>query len=240
MADAFVPIHMDAERVGWVRRSQQRGDRPAWSRRHAGAGARRARRAAGAGQRHCHARRARAGQLASVVTPLAETVVGQVAARPVAAARRDRRGAADRLFQPREPRADPRRSARLRDAAIRVGARRQPARGSSARGARAARPVVRRRALGSGVAWAALELFVRTAPSTLPRVERGHARRARPRVCRRDLDSRRRSSSPSLPAWRAARRDVQAGLRAGGDDDQRSCRPPDPRRSCSRSRSRCR
>ena len=169
-AEAFVPIHMDAERVGWE------GDHnnEAVGRLRAGVTADQARAELDVLQAQVSEIATEEAHepvtLASVVTPLTETVVG-----------RARRGlllllgaiaavlliACSNLANLSLTRA----VGRLREAAHPIGARRQPL--AARRPARSLEQLVLSvagGALGLGVAWAALRLFVRTAPIDLPRV----------------------------------------------------------------------
>jgi putative ABC transport system permease protein len=213
VADGFVPIHMDAERVGWV------GDHnnEAIGRLHNGVTADQARAELDVLQRQVSEIATREAHepvtLASGVTPLTETVVGQ-----------SRRGlwlllgaiamvlliACSNLANLSLTRA----VGRLRDAGIR-----------SALGASRSRLAIRAAieqlvlsstggALGLAVAWASLQLFVRTAPIGLPRVGEV-AIDARVLAFSAAVSILAGATVAILPAWRAARRDIEQTLRAG-------------------------
>jgi putative ABC transport system permease protein len=213
IADAFVPIHMDVSRVGWE------GDHndEAIGRLRAGVSPEQARAELDVLQAQVSAIATKeAGQpvtLASIVTPLAETLVGKA-----------RRGlllllgavaavlliACSNLANLSLTRA----VGRLRDAGIR-----------SALGASSGRLIARAAiehvalsacggALGLAVAWAALRLFVRTAPIDLPRVS-DVALDARVLAFAAAVSTLAGSVVAILPAWRTARRDVERTLRAG-------------------------
>jgi len=212
VAEAFVPIHMDVSRVGWE------GDHndEAVGRLRAGVTPEQARAELDVLQAQVSDIATKEAHepvtLASTVTPLAETVVGK-----------SRRGlllllaaigavlliACSNLANLSLTRA----VGRLRDAAIR-----------SALGASRSRLVVRAiveqlmlsiggGALGLGVAWAALQLFVRTAPVDLPRVNEV-AIDARVLGFAFGVSLLAAVVVSALPAWRTSRRDVEHTLRA--------------------------
>jgi predicted permease len=213
IAEAFVPIHMDVSRVGWE------GDHndEAVGRLRAGVTPEQARaeldvlqaQVSDIATREAH----QPVTLASAVAPLAETIVGQ-----------SRRGlllllgaivgvlliACSNLANLSLTRA----VGRLRDAAIR-----------SALGAGRAQLVIAAvleqlllsaagGALGLGVAWVALRLFVRTAPIDLPRVN-DVALDVRVLAFAAAVSMLAGLAVAILPAWRNSRRDVEQGLRAG-------------------------
>jgi len=211
--EAFVPIHMDAERVGWY------GDHnnEAVGRLRDGVSPERALAELDVLQRHVSEIATNEAKepvtLASVVRPLSETVVG-----------RSRRGlllllgaivsvlmiACANLANLSLTRA----VGRLRDAAIR-----------SAIGATGSRLLVRSMveqlalalaggALGLIVAWAALRLFVRTAPIDLPRVNEV-AIDGRVLAFAAAVSALAGIAVSLLPAWRQSRVDVERQLRAG-------------------------
>jgi predicted permease len=213
VADAFVPIHVDAERVGWG------GDHnnEAIGRLRAGVTPERARAELDVLQAQVSEIATRETHetvtLASVVTPLTETIVGQ-----------SRRGlwlllgaiamvlliACSNLANLSLTRA----VGRLRDAGIR-----------SALGASRARLAMRAAieqlvlssaggALGLAVAWTSLQLFVRTAPIELPRVNEV-AIDGRVLAFSAAVSILAGAAVAVLPAWRAARRDIEGTLRAG-------------------------
>jgi putative ABC transport system permease protein len=211
-ADAYVPIHMDTERVGWV------GDHnnDAIGRLRAGVTPEQARAELDVLQAQVSAIATKeAGEpvtLASDVAPLAETLVGGA-----------RRGlllllgaiaavlliACSNLANLSLTRA----VGRLRDAAIRSAL-------GAGRGRLVGRALIEQLllssaggTLGLAVAWAALGLFVRTAPVDLPRVTDVA------------LDGRVLAFAAAVsivaglvvaifPAWRTARADVEQALRA--------------------------
>lgn len=211
--DAFVPIHMDVSRVGWE------GDHndEAVGRLRAGVTRDEARTELDVLQAQVSAIATREANqpvtLASIVSPLAETLVG-----------RARRGlllllgaiaavlliACSNLANLSLTRA----VGRLRDAGIR-----------SALGASPGRLIARAAieqialstcggALGLAVAWAALRVFVRTAPIDLPRVHEV-AIDGRVLAFAAAVSTLTGAVVAVLPAWRAARRDVEQTLRAG-------------------------
>jgi putative ABC transport system permease protein len=211
--EAFVPIHMDAERVGWV------GDHnnEAFGRLRDGVSPEQARAELDLLQRRVSEIATREAKepvsLTSVVRPLSETVVGQ-----------SRRGlllllgaigavlliACANLANLSLTRA----IGRLRDAAIR-----------SAIGASRSRLIVRSMveqvvlslsggAFGLAVAWAALRVFVRTAPIDLPRVNEV-AIDGRVLAFAAALSTIAGIAVSALPAWRQSRVDVERTLRAG-------------------------
>jgi putative ABC transport system permease protein len=211
--EAFVPIHMDAERVGWV------GDHnnEAFGRLRDGVSLEQARAELDLLQlRVSEVATAEAKEpvsLTSVVRPLSETVVG-----------RARRGlllllgaigavlliACANLANLSLTRA----IGRLRDAAIR-----------SAIGASRSRLIVRSMveqlvlslsggACGLAVAWAALRVFVRTAPIDLPRVNEVTID-GRVLAFAAAVSTIAGIVVSALPAWRQSRLDVERQLRAG-------------------------
>lgn len=211
--EAFVPIHMDAERVGWV------GDHnnEAFGRLRDGVSLEQARAELDLLQRRVSEIATREAKepvsLTSVVRPLSETVVGQ-----------SRRGlllllgaigavlliACANLANLSLTRA----IGRLRDAAIR-----------SAIGASRSRLIVRSMveqvvlslsggAFGLAVAWAALRVFVRTAPIDLPRVNEV-AIDGRVLAFAAAVSTIAGIAVSALPAWRQSRVDVERTLRAG-------------------------
>ncbi len=211
--EAFVPIHMDAERVGWV------GDHnnEAFGRLRDGVSLEQARAELDLLQRRVSEIATRDAKepvsLTSVVRPLSETVVG-----------RSRRGlllllgaigavlviACANLANLSLTRA----IGRLRDAAIR-----------SAIGASRSRLIVRSMveqvalslsggAFGLAVAWAALRVFVRTAPIDLPRVNEV-AIDGRVLAFAAAVSTIAGIAVSALPAWRQSRVDVERTLRAG-------------------------
>jgi predicted permease len=213
VADAFVPIHMDAERVGWV------GDHnnEAVGRLRHGVTAEQARAELDVLQVQVGEIATREAHepvtLASVVTPLTETIVGQ-----------SRRGlwlllgaiamvlliACSNLANLSLTRA----VGRVREAGIR-----------SALGASRSRLVARAAieqlvlssaggALGLAVAWASLQLFARTAPIELPRVAEV-AVDARVLAFSAAVSLLAGAAVAALPAWRAAHRGIEQTLRAG-------------------------
>src|SRR5947207_3779063 len=212
IADAFVPIHMDASRVGWE------GDHndEAIGRLRAGVTPEQARAELDVLQMQVSDIATKEANepvtLASIVTPLAETLVGKA-----------RRGlllllgaiaavlliTCSNLANLSLTRA----VGRLRDAGIR-----------SALGASRARLVARAAveqivlasaggALGLAVAWAALQAFVRTAPIDLPRVNEV-AIDARVLAFAAAISMLAGLVVAILPAWRTARHDVEHTLRA--------------------------
>ena len=211
--DAFVPIHMDSERVGWV------GDHnnEALGRLRDGVSLEQAHAELDVLQRQVSEIATNEAKepvtLATVVKPLAETVVG-----------RSRRGlllllgaigavlliACANLANLSLTRA----VGRLRDAAIR-----------SAIGASRTRLIVRSMieqlalALAGGacgliVAWAALRVFVRTAPIDLPRVNEVSVD-GRVLAFAAVVSTIAGLAVALLPAWRQSRVDVERQLRAG-------------------------
>jgi len=211
--EAFVPIHMDAERVGWV------GDHnnEAFGRLRDGVSLEQARAELDLLQRRVSEIATHEAKepvsLTSVVRPLSETVVG-----------RSRRGlllllgaigavlliACANLANLSLTRA----TGRLRDAAIR-----------SAIGASRSRLIVRAMveqvalslsggAFGLAVAWAALRVFVRTAPIDLPRVNEV-AIDGRVMAFAAAVSAIAGIAVSALPAWRQSRVDVERTLRAG-------------------------
>jgi predicted permease len=213
VVDAFVPIHMDAEHVGWW------GDHnnEAVGRLRAGVTAEQARAELDVLQDQVGAIATREAHepivLASVVAPLAETIVGQA-----------RRGlwlllgaiaavlliAASNLANLSLTRA----AGRSRDAGIRAALGASRSRLAIHAGLEQIVLSTAGGALGLGVAWAALRLFVRTAPIELPRVSEV------------TIDGRVLAFTAAIsvfagavvaiaPAWRASRRDVERTLRAG-------------------------
>jgi putative ABC transport system permease protein len=211
--EAFVPIHMDTERVGWV------GDHnnEAFGRLRDGVSLQQARAELDLLQRRVSEIATNEAKepvsLTSVVRPLSETVVG-----------RSRRGlllllgaiaavlliACANLANLSLTRA----IGRLRDAAIR-----------SAIGASRSRLAVRSMveqvvlslsggAFGLAVAWAALRVFVRTAPIDLPRVNEV-AIDARVLAFAAAVSTIAGIAVSALPAWRQSRVDVERQLRAG-------------------------
>jgi len=211
--EAFVPIHMDAERVGWV------GDHnnEAVGRLRNGVSLEQARAELDLLQRQVSEIATNEAKepvsLTSVVRPLSETVVGQ-----------SRRGlllllgaigavlliACANLANLSLTRA----IGRLRDAAIR-----------SAIGASRSRLIVRSMveqvalslsggALGLAVAWTALRVFVRTAPIDLPRVNEV-AIDGRVLAFAAAVSTIAGIAVAALPAWRQSRVDVERQLRAG-------------------------
>ena len=213
VGEAFVPIHMDVSRVGWE------GDHndEAFGRLRDGVTPERARAELDVLQAQVSEIATKEAHepvtLASVVTPLTETVVGK-----------SRRGlllllgaiasvlliACSNLANLSLTRA----VGRLRDSAIR-----------SALGASRSRLVVRAiveqlllsfagGALGLAVAWAALQLFVRTAPIDLPRVS-DVAIDTRVLAFAAAVSMLAGLAVSILPAWRNSRRDVEHQLRAG-------------------------
>ncbi len=211
--EAFVPIHMDAERVGWV------GDHnnEAFGRLRDGVSPEQARAELDLLQRRVSEIATREAKepvsLTTVVRPLSETVVGQ-----------SRRGlllllgaigavlliACANLANLSLTRA----IGRLRDAAIR-----------SAIGASRSRLIVRSMveqvvlslsggAFGLAVAWAALRVFVRTAPLDLPRVNEV-AIDGRVLAFAAAVSTIAGIAVSALPAWRQSRVDVERTLRAG-------------------------
>lgn len=212
IGEAFVPIHMDAERVGWV------GDHnnEAVGRLREGTSLEQARAELDVLQRQVSAIATNEAKeqvtLASVVRPLSETVVGQ-----------SRRGlllllgaigavlliACANLANLSLTRA----AGRLRDSAIRA-----------AIGASGSRLVVRSMveqlvlssaggALGLAVAWSALRFFVRTAPVDLPRVNEVVID-GRVLVFVAAVSTLAGIAVALLPAWRQSGVDVERQLRA--------------------------
>jgi putative ABC transport system permease protein len=213
VAEAFVPIHMDAERVGW----QGDHNNEAIGRLRDGATADQARAELDVLQRQVSEIATREARepvtLASAVTPLTETVVGQ-----------SRRGlwlllgaiamvlliACSNLANLSLTRA----VGRGRDAGIRSAL-------GASRSRLAARAAIEQLvlssaggALGLAVAWASLRLFVRTAPIELPRVAEV-AIDARVLAFSAAVSILAGAAVAVLPAWRAARRDIEQTLRAG-------------------------
>jgi len=213
VADAFVPIHVDAERVGWG------GDHnnEAIGRLRAGVTPEQARIELDVLQAQVSEIATRETHepitLASVVTPLSETVVGQA-----------RRGlllllgaiaavlliACSNLANLSLTRA----VGRLRDAGIRSAL-------GASRGRLAARAAIEQLvlssaggALGLAVAWTSLQLFVRTAPIELPRVSEV-AIDGRVLAFTAAVSILAGAVVAVFPAWRAARRDIEQTLRAG-------------------------
>ena len=213
IADAFVPIHMDTERVGWW------GDHnnEAIGRLRAGVTPEQARAELDVLQVHVSEIATNEAKepvtLASIVTPLADTLVGKA-----------RRGlllllgaiaavlliACSNLANLSLART----MGRLRDAGIR-----------SALGASRARLVGRAAleqvvlsalggTLGLAVARAALQIFVRTAPIDVPRVS-DVSIDGRVLAFAAALSIAAGASVAILPAWRMARRNVEHTLRAG-------------------------
>jgi predicted permease len=212
-ADAFVPIHMDVERVGWE------GDHnnDAVGRLRPGVTPEQAR-------AELDVLQAQVGEiatkeahepvtLASIVTPLTDTIVGKARAGLLlllGAIGAVLLIACSNLANLSLTRA----VGRLRDAGIRAAL-------GASRARLAARAAIEQLSLsavggtlGVGVAWAALRLFVRTAPLDLPRVTEVV------------IDARVLSFAAAvsiiagvivaiLPAWRTARRDLEQTLRAG-------------------------
>jgi putative ABC transport system permease protein len=212
-ADAFVPIHMDTERVGW----QGEHNNEAIGRLRAGVTAERARAELDTLQAQVSEIATRESHepvtVASLVTPLSDAIVGKA-----------RRGlllllgaiaavlliACSNLANLSLTRA----VSRLRDAGIR-----------SALGASRARLAGRALleqlilsvvggALGIAFARAALQLFVRTAPLDLPRVDEVSID-ARVLAFAAAVSMLAGAGVAILPSWRTARRDVQQVLRAG-------------------------
>jgi predicted permease len=211
--DVFVPIHMDAERVGWW------GDHnnEAIGRLRAGVTPDQARAELDVLQAQVSDIATKEAHepvtLASTVTPLAETLVGKA-----------RRGvllllgaigavlliACSNLANLSLTRA----VGRLRDAGIR-----------SALGASGSRLVARAAfeqlvlaaiggTMGVAVAWSALQVFVRTAPIELPRVNEV-AIDAHVLAFAAAISMLAGAVVAILPAWRTARRDLEQTLRAG-------------------------
>ena len=212
-AEAFVPIHMDAERVGWV------GDHnnEAVGRLRDGIALEQARAELDVLQKQVSEIATNEAKervsLTSVVTPLSDTVVG-----------RSRRGlflllgaigsvlliACANLANLSLTRA----VGRLRESAIR-----------SAIGASRSRLVARSMveqivlslsggALGLAVAWMALRIFVRTAPIDLPRVNEV-AIDSRVLAFAAAVSAFAGVAVSLLPAWRQSRLDLERQLRAG-------------------------
>ena len=211
--DAFVPIHMDAERVGWE------GDHnnEAIGRLRAGVTAEQARAELDVLQSQVSAIATREAHelvtLASVVTPLDEALVGKA-----------RRGlllllgaivavlliACSNLANLSLTRA----GGRLRDAGVRSALGATPSRLVARAGIEQLVLAASGGALALAVARAALHLFVRTAPIDLPRVNEVA------------IDTRVLAFAAAvsilagvvvaiLPAWRIARRDLERTLRQG-------------------------
>jgi predicted permease len=211
--EAFVPIHMDAERVGWV------GDHnnEAFGRLRDGVSPEQARAELDLLQRRVSEIATNEAKepvsLSSVVRPLSETVVG-----------RSRRGlllllgaigavlliACANLANLSLTRA----IGRLREAAIR-----------SAIGASQSRLIVRSMVeqvvlslsggvFGLAVAWVALRVFVRTAPIDLPRVNEV-AIDGRVLAFAAAVSTIAGIAVSALPAWRQSRVDLERQLRAG-------------------------
>ena len=213
VADTFVPIHVDAERVGWG------GDHnnEAVGRLRSGVTPEQAQteldvlqvQVSEIATRETH----ELVTLASVVTPLTDTVVGQ-----------SRRGlwlllgaiaavlliACSNLANLSLTRA----VGRSRDAGIRSAL-------GASRSRLAARAALEQLVLSSvggtlglAVAWTSLQLFVRTAPIELPRVGEV-AIDARVLAFTAAVSILAGAVVAVLPAWRAARRDIEQTLRAG-------------------------
>jgi predicted permease len=211
--DVFVPIHMDAERVGWE------GDHnnEAVGRLRAGATIEQARAELDVLQVQVgDIATKEAGQrvtLASSLTPLTESVVGR--ARSGLLLLLGAIGAVLLIACSNLANLSLTRTiGRMRDAAIR-----------SALGAVRSRLVVRAvmeqlllsaagGTLGLAVAWAALALFVKTAPVDLPRVNEV-ALDARVVAFAASVSTVAGVLVALLPAWRMAGRDVEQSLRAG-------------------------
>ncbi len=211
--EAFVPIHMDAERVGWV------GDHnnEAFGRLRDGVSLEQARAELDLLQRRVSEIATREARepvsLTSVVRPLSETVVGQ-----------SRRGlllllgaisavlliACANLANLSLTRA----IGRLRDSAIRsaIGA----SRSRLIAGSMVEQVVLSLSggAFGLAVAWAALRVFVRTAPIDLPRVNEV-AIDGRVLAFAAGVSTIAGIAVSALPAWRQSRVDVERTLRAG-------------------------
>ena len=212
-AEVFVPIHMDAERVGWE------GDHnnEAIGRLRPGVTIEQARAELDVLQRQVSDIATKeAGQpvtLAGSLTPLTESVVGRARSglllllAAIAAVLLIACSNLANLSLTRTV-------GRIRDAAIR-----------SALGAVRSRLVARAvleqlllsavgGTLGLAVAWAALQLFVRTAPVDLPRVNEV-ALDARVVAFAAGVSTAAGLLVALLPAWRMAGRDVEQSLRAG-------------------------
>ena len=212
-ADLFVPIRMEAERVGWE------GDHnnEAIGRLRAGATIQQAHAELDVLQRQVSAIATKeAGQpvtLASVVAPLAETIVGRARTGLLfllAAVAAVLLIACSNLANLSLTRA----TGRLRDAAIRSAL-------GAARSRLVARAVAEQLvlaaaggALGIAIARAALSLFVKTAPVDLPRASEV-ALDARVFAFAAAVSIASGVLVAMLPAWRTSRADVEQTLRAG-------------------------
>jgi putative ABC transport system permease protein len=212
-AELFVPIHMDAERVGWE------GDHnnEAVGRLRAGATIEQAHAELDVLQAQVSAIATKeAGEvvtLASNLTPLAESVVGRARGglllllSAIAAVLLIACSNLANLSLTRTV-------GRLRDAAIRSAL-------GAGRSRLIARAVIEQLALsvaggalGLAVAWIALALFVKTAPIDLPRVNEV-ALDARVVAFAAGVSTLAGVLVALFPAWRMARRDVEQALRAG-------------------------
>ena len=213
VAEMFVPIHMDAERIGWE------GDHnnEAIGRLGAGVTIEQAHAELDVLQAQVSQIATKeAGQpvtLASYVTPLAESVVGRARSGlllllgAIAAVLLIACSNLANLSLTRTV-------GRLRDAAIRSAL-------GAGRSRLVARAVIEQLllsaaggALGLGVAWTALAVFVRTAPIDLPRVN-DVALDARVIAFAACVSTLAGVLVALLPAWRTSRRDVEQSLRAG-------------------------
>jgi putative ABC transport system permease protein len=212
-AEVFVPIHMDAEAVGWW------GDHnnEAIGRLRRGVSPEQARAELDVLQQQVGAIATKEAHepvtLASVVTPLAEAVVGRARRgllfllAAIAAVLLIACSNLANLSLTREIR-------RAREAAVRAALGAGRARLVAGAAIEQLLLSAAGGVLGIAVAWAALRLFVRTAPIDLPRVDDA------------PIDARVLAFAAAVsvgagvvvaivPAWRAARRDVERTLRAG-------------------------